>query len=245
MNNKFVFIFCIIALAAGSIFFFNKNNKASFSALDEIQTRDLRYAAHVSDEKDPVTSESQIAKIDVVKAQFGSEQVKAALKTMGTGASINESTELQNFFKEAALHPNETLKGLEEELQGLPEHDIPARTNLFGLMMEVMDAIKKDNPSELDAFLHEGSALISKQMTAPSHIEVPIPHGVNPEELTHHGPFEFDSQKLYAQTFQAKFMAMSIYKEAGTETGKRYLMIISRDPRVDPPLRDIADHHAK
>jgi hypothetical protein len=63
-------------------------------------------------------------------------------------------------------------------------------------------------------------------------------------QLTHLGPYTMQDGQLYANTFEPKFMAVGVLKEARSDLAKVYLSEIANSSSVDPLIRKVAAFHA-
>jgi len=172
--------------------------------------------------------------------------VQRVLGFVASGKTIAATPEYQRFLAQAIADHKAALALLTEQYEMTPAHDVMARVLIFGVVMEVSEAIKRAtsmaDSSKVDAFLMDSRPLIDRQLNEPS--KVPLPRQDYPQEeldrLVHDTNYIYENQTLYANTYRPKFMAIAVLREAATPYAIASLAEIAGNNAIDANIRQIA-----
>lgn len=197
-----------------------------------------RYVASAAPSAEP-------AEVPAAVEMLNPEGVAAVLQLVQEGVRIQDSLEYQRFLEQTTQDPTRSLALLKDKFAGTTPADVGPRSQIFGLMIEMTLAVA-ENGGDVDRFVQDAAGLIDDQVHTPAKVAARLPQMSyeQMQELTHLGPYTMEQGQLYANTFQPKFMAVAVLKEAHTNVARAHLSRIANNANVDPLIRRVAALHA-
>jgi hypothetical protein len=167
---------------------------------------------------------------------------KRVLGHIANGDESKATPEYQLFLEQASSDPNAALARIKHELDSTPAHDTMARVYIFDAMLEIAHTLNGIDTKKVDAYLASALPTIERQLSAPLYVAMPK-QSYTPketEQMAHNDLYFYENGILYANTFRAQHMAVSVLREAATPYTLEVLAKIANTTTLDTRIRQVA-----